>query len=366
MAAVMAGTDYYIPAAALGLAFIARAPGLRRGWRDPMMLSVCALILAASCGFFFAAPPTVEVINRWTGVTNISAPLVYTFLTAFSCASIVLIISWRPAPPDVTRRSIRRWVAGYAAVIIATWILFALGDAPDERKLDFDTFYTGTPFIREMITLYLLEHIVAAAIICVMCWRWAHEVRAWLRAGLCVLVAGFAFNLAFGGLKLAAVLGRWMGADLDVLSTDLAPPAAACGALLSTIGFLTPLLGPRAADTCRAWRTYRTLGSLSRALEAADPKRDADLKLPLLAGVQRRLIFRETRLYDRLYGLAPWLVGPAEEATTAAEAARMIADAIRFRASELPPTSAGNAYTHLAVADLEYLAQVSRAYAGKN
>ncbi|MEV7512114.1 MAB_1171c family putative transporter [Streptomyces sp. NPDC091201] len=360
--ALMAGTDYYIPAAALGLAFVAKAPGLRRGWRDPMVVAICTLIGAAASGFFFAAPPTVAMINGWTGIANISAPLVYCILTAFSCASIVLIITWRGGPPVELRRTIRLWVLGYAAVVVCTIALFLLGDAPSERLQDFDTYYAETPFIREMIALYLAEHMVAAAIICVMCWRWANVVRSWLRGALWVLVAGFAFNLSFGCLKLAAVVGRWAGYDLDVLSTSLAPPFAAVGAILSTVGFLLPLVGGRGADTWYAWRTYRLLGSLAHALEEADPKKTAELKLPLLAGPQRRLISRESRIYDRLHDLSPWMQDSEDEAD-AAKTAQMIAEAIHLRAQGAPAVSDEVFMPMMRAADPDHLARVSQAYA---
>ena len=82
-------------------------------------------------------------------------PLVYLLLSAFSGSCLVLIINWRGGPPETTRRLSRRWIAGYGAVCAAIVLLFVLGEAPVERLRDFDTYYANTPYIREMIVLYL-------------------------------------------------------------------------------------------------------------------------------------------------------------------------------------------------------------------
>ena len=64
-------------------------------------------------------PPTIAEVNRLTGITNFSAPLVYVLLSAFSASCLVLIINWRGGPPEVTGRLSRRWIAGYGAVSAA-------------------------------------------------------------------------------------------------------------------------------------------------------------------------------------------------------------------------------------------------------
>src|SRR4029078_4307886 len=105
----MRDSDYYLPALALGIAFVAKLPALRRGWRNPLVRSVCFLVFAAGICFFFAAPPTIKAVNDLTGVPNFSGPLVYCIMSAFSCACLVLIVNWRGGPPELVRRSSRRW-----------------------------------------------------------------------------------------------------------------------------------------------------------------------------------------------------------------------------------------------------------------
>ena len=303
----MRNSDYYLPAVALGIAFVAKLPALRRGWRNPLVRSVCFLVFAAGICFFFAAPPTIKAVNDLTGIPNFSGPLVYCIMSAFSCACLVLIVNWRGGPPELVRRSSRRWMAWYAAVITALPVFFALSNAPVERLRDLDTYYATTPFIREMIVTYLAAHMVAAVVTTTLCVRWARAVSEWLRVGLVVLVIGFVLNLLFGIAKLTAVIARWTGRDLDSLSTTVAPPIAASGGLIVTVGFLLPLLGPQISGVCHAWITYLRLGPLWRQLRSTPGDHVPLPQIPWWAAPDMRLTVRETGIHDELLKLQPHL-----------------------------------------------------------
>ncbi|MGW4203318.1 MAB_1171c family putative transporter, partial [Streptomyces sp. NPDC004726] len=303
----MRNSDYYLPAITLGIAFVAKLPALRRGWRDPLVRSVHFLLFTAAICFFFAAPPTITAVNRITGTPNFSGPLVYCIMSAFSCACVVLIVNWRGGPEERIRRSSLRWMTVYGAAIAALPVLFALGDAPVERLRDLDTYYANTPYIREMIVLYLLAHTVAAVVTTSMCLRWARIVGQWLRVGLIVLVIGFVLNLGFGVAKLAAVGARWTGRDWDGLSTTVAPPLAAAGGMITTVGFLLPLLGPQIAGLWRAWITYVRLGVLWRTLRPVRGDHAPLPRIPWWASPELRLTVRETVIHDELLRLQPYL-----------------------------------------------------------
>ncbi|MCM2386912.1 MAB_1171c family putative transporter [Streptomyces albipurpureus] len=305
----MHNSDYYVPSVVLAIALAAKLPALRRGWRDPLVRSVHFLLFTASACFVLAAPATIARINRLTGEPNIAAPLVYCFLCAFSCTCLILIAKWRGGAPERVRRGTRGWVIAYGTVIAALGVLFALGDAPVERLRDFDTYYANTPFLREMIVLYLLAHTVAALVTTMMCLLWARAVGQWLRAGLCLLVAGFFFNLSFGIAKLTAVAARWAGHDWDELSTTAAPLLASTGGLTTAIGFLVPLLGPRCAAALYAGLTYTRLGALWHWLSPAQRGGDttARPRIPWWAAPELRLTVRETVIHDELLRLQPYL-----------------------------------------------------------
>ncbi|MET7716837.1 MAB_1171c family putative transporter [Streptomyces sp. NPDC005407] len=302
----MDGQDYYIPAAALGFALVFKLPGMLRDWRDPLLRSVCALLVLAACTFFFAAPPTIAEVNRLTGVCNISAPLVYCILTAFSASCLVLLVNWRGGPPEETRQISRRWVIGYGVVVVALVVLFVLGDAPVERLRDLDTYYATTPYIREMIVLYLTAHSVAAIGMTALCWRWSLRVHGWLRTGLVTIVVGSLFNLAYGASKFAAVFARWAGHDWDGLSTLAAPPLASLGALFSAVGFILPLIAQRLSDNWHTWTTYRQLGTLWRELRTVVPDGTPSVRISWWSSADLRVTQRESDIHDGMLHLDPY------------------------------------------------------------
>ncbi|WP_330299530.1 MAB_1171c family putative transporter [Streptomyces sp. NBC_00503] len=344
----MNGQDYYIPAAAMGTALAFKLPALRNNWRDPLLRSVCALLTLAAAIFTFAAPPTIEAVNRWTGIPNFTAPLVYCLITAFSAACLVLIVNWRGGPPEQTRRFSRRWILGYAAVIVALTLLFALGETPVERLRDFDTYYANTPFIRELIALYLIAHNVAAFVMVAMCWRWSLQVRGWLRAGLMIIVVGYVFNLSYDATKITAVVARWSGHDLDWLSTSVAPPLASAGANISAIGFVLPLVCQRVSDSLRHWITYRRLGPLWNEVRTSGSDAPVSVPMSWWSAADLRVIQRESDIHDGFLHLGPYFDprhrdealaralsrGADEESARAVADAAMVAAAVRARRAD--------------------------------
>ncbi|MFJ6572625.1 MAB_1171c family putative transporter [Streptomyces sp. NPDC091292] len=302
----MNGPDYYIPAVGLGCALAFKLPSLLRARHDPLLRSVCALLANASAVFFFAAPPTIEQVNRVTGITNVSAPLVYCLLSAFSASCLVLIVNWRGGPAEVTRRVSRRWIVGYTAVIVAITVLFLLGDTPTERLRDLDTYYARTPYVREMIVLYLAALTVAGVAMTVLCLRWSLRVSGWLRTGLVVIVIGYVFNLAYLATKFTAVFARWAGGDLDGLSTNAAPVLASVGALISAVGFCLPLVGRRLTDQWGTWATYRRLGPLWRELRSVSPYGVRPVRMSWWTSAELLVTRREADIHDGLLSLHPY------------------------------------------------------------
>ncbi|MCC0094981.1 hypothetical protein OG311_30310 [Streptomyces sp. NBC_01343] len=344
----MNGQDYYIPAAALAVSLAFKLPALRHNWRDPLLRSVCALLILAGSVFTFAAPPTIEAVNKWTGITNFSAPLVYCLITLFSAACLVLIVNWRGGPPEVTRRISRRWMIGYGGVVVVLVVLFALGHTPVERLRDFDTYYANTPYIQQMIALYLTAHLVAAVVMVAMCWRWSLQVHGWLRIGLMIIVSGYVFNLSYDATKISAVVARWAGHDLDDLSTYIAPPLASVGALISAIGFVLPLLCQRLSDSWQTWTTYRRLGALWHEVQIGAPSGTPCVQMSWWAPAELRVIQRESDIHDGFLHLGPYFdpgrredayaralaAGAEEEAARAVADAAMVAAAVQARSAD--------------------------------
>ena len=308
----MSGAINYISCGLLWTALLFRLPDLKRHWSEPSLRAIIGVLGFASLCFLFGAPPTVALINRVTGVPNLAAPLTYAAITAYSAASLVLIACWRGGP--TMRRTTQNWIYGYTAVLVGIAVLFAVGNPADERRTDFDTFYATTPWVAEMVVLYLIAHLTATTVSAIWSLRWARETevrqRPWLRASLVTIGAGTALSAGYSISKLAAVVARWSGRDWSSLGTSVSPLCAGLGALLTVTGVLLPMAGHHLS----AWADFVRLAPLDavldpvlkdRALRVARPRS------PFLWGTWRRstilnglreieMLF-DQGLYDRVH-----------------------------------------------------------------
>ncbi|MFC9295798.1 MAB_1171c family putative transporter [Streptomyces sp. NPDC057011] len=290
-------------------AMLVKLPSLRRDHGSATTPAFVVILATSAAGFAFAAPPTVEAVNHATGVPNISALIVYCILSLFSCASLVLLMHWRGGPEGVVRRHTRMWMAATAAIVVVFCVLFALSNTPVERARDLDTYYANTPYIREMITLYLLAHTATTLTVITMCWGWIRGLGSgWTRRVLLALMAGYAMSLAFAVLKGIAVSARWWAATdrWDWLSTDAAPPFAGLGALISTVACLVSEYGPPIGNRWRAWLSYQRMEPLWRAL-APWGGSGPPMKMPRFTGIEVLEMQRATDIRDRLLRLSPYL-----------------------------------------------------------
>ncbi|MGC9377637.1 MAB_1171c family putative transporter [Streptomyces sp. MH13] len=348
----MNGVINYVSCGVLWLGLVVKAPDLLRHRRDPYLRAICAVLGLAGLCFLLGAPPTVGAVNRLSGVPNLAAPLTYAAITGYCAASQVLVVHWRGGPR--VRRTARRWTLAYTVVLLGVALTFALGDAPVERRTDLDTYYATTPFIAQMIVLYLVAHLTAVTVTTVSALRWARHVRGGLRAGLALLGAGSLCGAGYSLAKLVAVGARWSGRDWSALGTTVSPAAAGLGALLTVVGVLVPLAAPRVTEWRRARRTYVRLGPLERALDDLLTRRSLRLRRPRFASPTTRLVWRRTSihnalshldayfdpdLYDRTRAGALGATGDPERAEAAAWAA-VITAAVRCeadRAGGFPP-----------------------------
>ncbi|GAA0923601.1 MAB_1171c family putative transporter [Streptomyces thermoalcalitolerans] len=340
----------YLAAGIFGMSAVVLLRRPRTALRDPLTVSTCAAIVLGSLVFVCSAPLTLATVNRLTGIPNFGAPLTYGMLSAYSCSLLILLIHWKGGPPRRVRRMVLRSIAAYGPLIVVIVGLFALGDARTERLTDLDTYYANAPYLREMILLYLLGHSAATLTMCVLCVKWSREVTGLLRAGLRLILAGSLLDVVgFQLAKYTAVVARWSGHDLDVLSTKVAPPMASLGALLCSAGFVLPRLLPAVRAQVRSLRDYRRLGPLWARVRLGSTAPRPPSGWWLLP--QARLQWREVSIHDALLGLAPYFDDrvreralaaalragrTAHEARIAAEAA-MLADAARRAAAREEP-----------------------------
>ncbi|NEC27468.1 hypothetical protein G3I20_13060 [Streptomyces sp. SID8111] len=350
----------YLGGLMFGLTSVLLARRPRAALRNPLTLSTWLAIVLGALVFVCAAPPTLAAVNDLTGIPNFGAPLTYGMLNAYSCAVLVLLINWRGGPRARVRRLVLRTVAAYAVLTVALVALFALADPDTERLTDLDTYYATTPYLREMILLYLLGHSAAMLALCLVCVKWGREVTGSLRTGLRLIVLGALLDLVgFQLAKYTAVVARWTGHDLDVLSTHIAPPMASLAALLCSAGFLLPRLLPPVLAHRRALVDHRRLEPLWALVGPASTTPGPPAASRLLP--QERLQWREVAIHDALLALAPYFDHRLRErvrdaalaagstphrARLIAEAAMLTEAARRAAARAEPPVGSGTYRLH--------------------
>ncbi|WP_393077945.1 DUF6545 domain-containing protein [Streptomyces sp. LN704] len=299
------GVVFYIPGVLLLLAAGLKLSGGPGVWRDPLVASSAGILLVGSSVCLLSAPPTIRFVNDATGVANFSAPLVYTGMTALSAGYLVLMTRWRGGPTESQRRADRLVLGLYGLAVAGVWVLFALAHVPVERTRDLDTYYAGTPYMCEMILLYMVAHTAATGALAFMSVSWLREVRGVTRAGLVLIVVGLGFDACYQIAKYTAMAARWRGVDWDFLSTDVSPPLVMFAGVTVACGFAVPRVGPPAVANLRAWRRYRLLKPLWAELST--------LRAPA-EGVVRwwdppvvRLARQEIAIWDGVLACSPYL-----------------------------------------------------------
>ncbi|MER5813398.1 MAB_1171c family putative transporter [Streptomyces sp. NPDC002033] len=296
---------FYLLVGVLCAAFALRAPELVRHWRDPLVRSVALLLPLGAAIFFFAAPPTISQVNTLTGIPNFSVPLVYGIVTAGSAALINLTITWRGGAED-RRRAATRWcVCIYGALIATQFTLFALGDPSEERLRDFDTYYATTPYLREMVILYVLAYGLANLVLARLCWRWSREISGLLRNGLLLIVTGSVLSMGYVACKLLAIGARWTGHDWDGVSTTVAPTVSSLASLLQCIGLVLPSASQGVMGLWRRWSQYRRLRPLWLTARAVTPYEL--VRIPWSSSLSKRQLRRTCDIRDGLRLIVPRL-----------------------------------------------------------
>ncbi|MEU6895955.1 MAB_1171c family putative transporter [Streptomyces sp. NPDC046557] len=371
------GTAFICSAGGLLVATLIKLWDLRKNPKDPILRAVCGTLFLGALIFVTAAPPHLAKINSWLGTPNIAAPIVYCILTAFDGINIVLLIHWRGNDNEArTRRQTRLCLTAYVVVMAAIALLFALGDAPVERLRDLDTYYATTPFIREMIVLYLAAHTVAAVTMTALCWRWSRQVPGSLRIGLLTIATGSSFAFVFDLLKYTAVVARWLGGNLDWLSTHAAFSLAGFAAPLVAAGFLIPPIGQGASSRWGMFQQFQQLKPLWLEIQSEIP-RTRPKPMSWWRPMDLRLMQRERDIHDAVLRLGPYfdastgrrvyaeaLAEHAERRRARGEAdASVIAGAVIAKAAARPAVNPEDRWTLTSTEDAEDLVRLSDALA---
>jgi len=306
---------FYIPGVVLLVTAVFNLSAMTGSWRDPLMAASVSVLLIGAVVCILSAPPTISVVNGLTGIANFSAPLVYSGASALSACYLLLMVAWRGGEPERVARASRLVVCVYGVVIIGIVTLFALAHVPVERTRDLDTYYARTPYMREMILLYLVSHTAATAALAGMCLAWLRKVRDLTRQGLTLIAVGVLLSLSYQIAKYLAIGARWCGRDWDFLSTSLSPPLVAVAGVTVAVGFALPRVGPTAVDNFRAWRRYRLLRPLWQEMrDLRTPVADTHWwDLPVV-----RLVQQEITILDGILVCSPYLDNEVRRAACSA------------------------------------------------
>lgn len=269
----------YLSAAATGIIALGfKFKHLRRQWGTPQLWAVIVTIFIASMTFWCASPQSIQMLNRATGITNFTAPLVYCLGTAFSGSALVLAIFWRFPPASAWPKAITVIVV-YAVAIAAIPILFSASDVSVERLTDFETYYARQPTVAALLMIYIVMSGLGHGLITYGCLTWARSDhladRPWLRRGL--RLYGIAALMGFISYveKFLAVTSNWFGLHwLDTANT-VVPVVVALPSMLSALGAVVlPIWGPRLPLLRRwvhRWVAFWTLRPMHRSLKRVDP-----------------------------------------------------------------------------------------------
>ncbi|MCA1193074.1 MAB_1171c family putative transporter [Saccharopolyspora sp. 6V] len=237
--------------------------------RDPRLGAITLALLFVACGFNFAIPGVYLAVGAASGVPNLSTLAVYSSIVL--CTASLQVCSVNLARPrEEAQPAGRVLVLGTVAALLVMAGAFALAPVHDEpHVLDFDAHYSGVPAVVLFLAVYLGAYslgLVRSALICLRIRPHARE--RWLRWGVSLVPVGVVFGLGYSVLKVVAVAATWLGADLDVVSTVVAPLSATAGASVMAVGYVLPSV-PR---LLRRWRARRYLRPLLEALRPLDPE----------------------------------------------------------------------------------------------
>ncbi|MFJ6676954.1 MAB_1171c family putative transporter [Actinosynnema sp. NPDC091369] len=275
----------------------------------PAVLPICLACVTAAPAFVFLAPVVGQGVDRLTGVPNLSVLLVYGFGVAFVAANQAMLLYWRH-PPARAWRTTRRVLVASAFVLGAVVALFALGSPDEEHHGDFPVAFADTPYLAELLVLYHVTYLAGMLNVARLCRLWADETppdQPWLRRGLRLNAVGVLIGSVYAVLVLVAVVGRWVGAELDAWGVaaprtlTLAVPVVVIGASIAAWGPRLTLWRERVTRVRDAVRDHAPLRPLWRALRAVDPT------MRHVPVTPRERFDPEHRLFWRVIEINDWL-----------------------------------------------------------
>lgn len=229
----------------------------RRDLRNGVLWMLCIMLLAPAAAFLLAVPPVYTHIDAFFGVPSLATLLLYGAVGAgFTGAFRAWVRRISEPGRPIGRIGVRGITVQCAAIAAGMALLFALGNHPYERPIDFDLYYAREPATAAFVILFNLafgQALLASAYRSLRASR--QPVPAEQARSLHLVSLGALATTGYVLGSLAALCGRWAGIDLDAARTVVAPAFASLGAILILSGSSGPTLARR-ARAARVWTEY--------------------------------------------------------------------------------------------------------------
>jgi len=315
IAYTFAGTAFAISAVKVCQALRASSDPRSRGMR-PVRLTIAVVTALGGLTAGLAAPPVVVSINRVSGVPNLAAPIVHLGIIALAASVQVLLLLWSAGSRE-GRPRVRWRLWTLAAVGVVLIGLFAAGDVPDERPVDFESYYALQPAVAAYSSLYLITYGVVHLGVARLCLNWSRSshvaTHPWLRRGLRTVAVSAVCAMGFSAARFLAMAARWFGLDIDALALPLSVLSAQVGLLGFLIGLLLPAYGQplaRIPGRVRAYlwelRAHLLLKPLWAALRPVNPSAVQTVARQERFSVRWRVIRQVMEIHDWLAVIRPY------------------------------------------------------------
>ncbi|QTR02931.1 hypothetical protein J7S33_28660, partial [Saccharothrix algeriensis] len=104
----------------------------------------------------------------------------------------------------------RLWTLAAVGVVLIG--LFAAGDVPDERPVDFESYYALQPAVAAYSSLYLITYGVVHLGVARLCLNWSRSshvaAHPWLRRGLRTVAVSAVCAMGFSAARFLAMAAR--------------------------------------------------------------------------------------------------------------------------------------------------------------
>ncbi|MGY5125786.1 MAB_1171c family putative transporter [Streptomyces nigrescens] len=256
-------------------AFCYKLPAARRSGRDPALVALCVYFLASSLSFLVDLEPFRAAFSGVLHYPNITTILSQAAVLVLTAAQQVALVHWARPPATAHAESRRRIQVWGAALIIVVTVFFLLEPLKHYGSAQTVTvMYQTEPHYAVHMGLYVSLCAAGQIEALRLSLRFVRIAqRSWLRRGMSVMSFGASLVLLYCGCRLATLVGRGLGRDMDAfdpigwLSGDV-------GSLLQIVGWTLPAWGVH-LSAAHQWpaqfRAHRRLRPLWAAVSEAVP-----------------------------------------------------------------------------------------------